>query len=210
MKIRSITLVILSILLFLTFPLQTTLAGTESGARRDLGFAPPAHRVPASEARSGVAAPLQQAAPVLVAHKIATLHTDADGDGVPSPGDELLYQVIISNTGTVSATGVTFDDNIPDPNTTLVIGTVQVSGGTVITGNGPGHTSMFVDVGTIPASPGSVTISFRAAIANPLPAGVTQVQNRRVVDCDQLEPTSTDDPDTLQCTRPSEQRRNDR
>lgn len=67
----------------------------------------------------------------------------------------------------------------------------------MITGNGPGHTTVLVDVGTIPAGPGSITISFRAVITNPLPAGVTQVESQGEVNGNQLvAPLPTDDPTT--------------
>ncbi len=143
---------------------------------------------PAPALASGQTAPLRQD-PVLVAIKTASVYTDTDGDGAPSPGDVLLYEVTIKNNGIVPATGVTFSDN--PPYTTLLTGTVQSSRGTVTIGNAPGDTEVFVDVGeigTILAPPSSVVISFQVTIDNPLPAKATQVENRGVVDCGQLDP----------------------
>ena len=134
------------------------------------------------------------AAPVLEAEKRDVLFTDADGNGVPSPGDTLLYEVRIVNSGNGAATGVTFSDT-PDPNTALVVGSVQTSQGTVTSGNTAGDSTVAVDVGTIPGG-GSVDISFRVRIDNPLPPGVTEVSNQGLVGSNELPDVPTDDPDT--------------
>ena len=67
-------------------------------------------------------------APKIIASKIDRLFADADNNGVPSPGDTLLYQVTIQNIGNAAATGMKFTD-VPDPNTRLVVGSVQTSQG---------------------------------------------------------------------------------
>ncbi|MCP4542818.1 MAG: DUF2341 domain-containing protein [Chloroflexi bacterium] len=133
--------------------------------------------------------------PVLEAQKSDALFVDADDDGTPSPGDTLLYQVTIINSGNTEATNVLFDDT-PDPNTDLVVGSVQTSQGTVTSGNNPGDTSVSVDVGTIPGGGASVNVSFRVVITNPLPLGVTQVSNQGVISSTELPPEPTDDPGT--------------
>ncbi|MDY7077535.1 MAG: pre-peptidase C-terminal domain-containing protein [Chloroflexota bacterium] len=133
--------------------------------------------------------------PVLEAQKSDALFVDADDDGTPSPGDTLLYQVTIINSGNTEATNVRFDDT-PDPNTDLVIGSVQTSQGTVTNGNNPGDTSVSVKVGTIPGGGSEVNISFRVVITNPLPLGVTQISNQGVISSTELPPEPTDDPDT--------------
>ena len=46
--------------------------------------------------------------------------------GNANPGDTLMYSIVISNTGTMDALGVTLTDTI-DPNTTLVAGSVIAS-----------------------------------------------------------------------------------
>jgi large repetitive protein len=118
------------------------------------------------------------AAPLVTARKTAVLFTDADGNGVPSPGDTLLYQIRVRNTGNVAATGVSFTDT-PDSNTTLVVGSVQTNAGTVTSGNSVGNTSVGVNIGTPAADPIAVTtISFAVTINSPLPAGVTTVSNQ--------------------------------
>jgi uncharacterized repeat protein (TIGR01451 family) len=136
------------------------------------------------------------ATPILNAFKDDSLATDADGDGLPSPGDTLRYTVTIINSGNSGASGVVFMD-IPDENTQLVGGTVVTSRGTVIIGSLPGDTTVAVDVGIIPGSGESATITFDVTIDAPLPAGVTQLVNQGTVDSAQLPTIPTDDPNSL-------------
>jgi uncharacterized repeat protein (TIGR01451 family) len=97
------------------------------------------------------------AKPVIAASKQAVLFTDADRNGGASPGDTLLYQITIANSGNTAATGVVYDDT-PDANTTLVAGSVQTSAGSVTNGNA-GTPPVTVNIGTIPVG-ASVTISY--------------------------------------------------
>ena len=140
--------------------------------------------------------------PILDVTKTDALLVDADNNGVPSPGDTLLYQVDIVNNGSSTATGVVFNDT-PGANTALVSGSVLATPGTVVNGNGPADTTVAVDIGSIPAGSGA-QISFRVLIVNPLPAGVTQVANQGTVRSDQLPTVSTDDPSTLPAGDPTE------
>ena len=99
------------------------------------------------------------AAPSLLAHKTATAGGGRpDGDGAASPGDTLLYLVTITNAGNAPSTSTVFDD-MPGPNTTLVVGSVQTSAGTVTQGNGAGDGAVTVAVGTIPGGGASVTVT---------------------------------------------------
>jgi len=129
------------------------------------------------------------AAPILSATKAATLFVDADSNGVPSPGDTLLYTITVSNTGNSAATNVVFTDT-PGANTALVAGSIQTSAGSV-TGN------VAVNIGTL-AGGSSATITFRVTIVNPLPAGVTSVSNQGAVSSNELPSVPTDDPSTPQ------------
>jgi hypothetical protein len=69
-------------------------------------------------------------AAILAAVTISPTKTDAfiggDGDGKADPGETIEYTVVIPNSGSTDATGVTYVDTI-DPNTTLVGGSVAVS-----------------------------------------------------------------------------------
>jgi uncharacterized repeat protein (TIGR01451 family) len=133
--------------------------------------------------------------PELVVTKTDRLFDDSpSGDGVPSPGDVLQYTIVISNTGQATAEGVVFTDT-PDPNTTLVVGSVTTTQGVIPQGNTPGDTAVTVNVGDI--LPGvSVTINFRVTIANPVPEGVMAVANQGMVSGANVPNTPTDDPDT--------------
>ncbi|MEO7910365.1 MAG: hypothetical protein ABIV47_12015, partial [Roseiflexaceae bacterium] len=134
-------------------------------------------------------------APVLTADKSVSLFADPDGNGVPSPGDTLLYQVIIQNTGNTAASGVTFTDS-PDVNTILVVGSVQTSQGSV-TGGNAGTAPVAISIGTLPSG-ASATISFQVTIIDPLPPGVTRLVNQGIVNSNELPPVLTNDPSTPQ------------
>ena len=129
---------------------------------------------------------------LLRASKTATLLVDADGDGEPSPGDTLLYQVQVTNVGNTAATNVTLTDS-PDNNTSLVAGSVATSRGSVTDGNG-GAPPVTVNFGTIAGGGDSVTVSFNVTINDPLPANVTHVANQGSVSSDQSPTLETDDP----------------
>jgi uncharacterized repeat protein (TIGR01451 family) len=132
--------------------------------------------------------------PVLKATKASVLSTDLNGNAGPNPGDTLQYTIHITNIGTASATGVVFTDT-PDRNTTLVVGSVQTSSGTVTGGNAAGNTAVGVAIGTLPSGV-SVTISYRAVINDPFPTGITSISNQGTVTSAQLPPASTDDPNS--------------
>ncbi len=140
--------------------------------------------------------------PIISATKTDSLFLDNDGNSIPSPGDELLYTVVLTNSGNQAASGVTFTDT-PDANTTLVAGTVTTSRGT-ITGGNAGTPPITVNVGTLLGGGDSVTISFNVTINNPLPAGVTTVANQGLVGSDQTPVVPTDDPDDADPNDPTD------
>jgi uncharacterized repeat protein (TIGR01451 family) len=135
------------------------------------------------------------ATPDLVAAKRDSLLTDADQDGVPSPGDVLEYRIVVLNNGNQAATAVLAND-ILDPNLSLLPGSVATSQGTVLTGNGINDTSVAVDIGSVAGNGGTVLITFQVRIRNPLPAGVTQVSNQAFISSNELPVVPSDDPDT--------------
>jgi uncharacterized repeat protein (TIGR01451 family) len=109
-------------------------------------------------------------APIVAATKSADFVPgptgDADADGVADPGERLRYTVVISNTGNAAATGVTFTDT-PGLNTSLIVGSVTTTAGTVTSGNSAGNTSVGVDVGTVDFGAGNeVTVTFDVLIAS--------------------------------------------
>ncbi|MCX5991722.1 MAG: IPTL-CTERM sorting domain-containing protein, partial [Chloroflexi bacterium] len=131
------------------------------------------------------------------ASKSASLFTDADSNGVVSPGDTLLYKVTFGNSGNTDATGVVFSDD-PDINTTLVVGSVTTTKGVVTSGNNPGDTSIGINVGTLQGlGLEIVTVTFRVTINSPLSPTVTRVYNQGLISCNEVAPQSTDDPVTI-------------
>ncbi len=134
--------------------------------------------------------PVATGTPHLTATKVATLAADADGDGRPSPGDVLEYQVTIANTGNAAATGVVFVDPAPSY-ATVVPGSVTASAGTVASTGG--ESPVRVTVGSL-APAGRVDIRFRVSLDAVVPAGVSSVSNQGAVTSDQLPGVLTDDP----------------
>ncbi|MCP3903121.1 MAG: DUF11 domain-containing protein, partial [Planctomycetes bacterium] len=138
-----------------------------------------------------------QAEPVLSAEKVDVLFDDADGDGVASPRDVLLYQLTVGNDGNTAATGVVLSDQVP-ANTTLEAGTVQTSQGT-ITSEDPIEIALGqVDAGV------TATISFQVRIDDPFPSGALAVSNQAVVSSVELADVASDDPDALGDADPTE------
>ncbi|HUP61918.1 MAG TPA: GEVED domain-containing protein [Thermoanaerobaculia bacterium] len=129
--------------------------------------------------------------PIVAATKTAALQTDANGNDIAEPGDVLRYTITLSNTGTGDALAVVFNDT-PDARTTLVVGSVTTSQGTVTSGNTAGDTSVAVNAGTI--LPGAaVTIVFDVRV-NALPPGVTMVVNFGTFAGSNIAGGVTDDP----------------
>ena len=132
--------------------------------------------------------------PIIGATKRDSLLIDADGNGVVTAGDTLLYQVLIKNTGNRAAAGIVYTDT-PDVNTTLIVGSVQANIGTVAIGNTSGDSTIRVTVGQVPAR-GEILISYRVQVNLPLPAGVTELNNQGSIFGEFLPRISTDDPDS--------------
>ncbi|MFP3854983.1 MAG: hypothetical protein ACLFWD_11885, partial [Anaerolineales bacterium] len=132
--------------------------------------------------------------PNLVDPKVDSLIQDNDGNGVPSPGDVLQYTMTITNTGGSAATGVVFNDS-PDNNTSLVVGSVTSSKGSVVVGNTAGDNSVQVDIGTIEPDE-VITITFNVTIVIGISTDVTSVSNQGIITGDNFPDKPTDDPDT--------------
>jgi uncharacterized repeat protein (TIGR01451 family) len=130
--------------------------------------------------------------PQLTADKADILVVDSNNTGKPGAGDILLYLITIANRGNGAALAVNFADT-PDPNTTLVAGTVQTSQGKVTKGNTAGDTSVAVSIGTI--APGAnVTISFRVRLNDSLSS--SRIANQGTITGGNTPPVPTNDPDT--------------
>jgi uncharacterized repeat protein (TIGR01451 family) len=134
-------------------------------------------------------------APIIAATNVDTLAVDQNANGQVNPGDTLKYTIVVTNSGSVGATGVTFSSETLDPNTQLVVGSVTTSQGSITSGNTTGNTTVGVAIGAIPAG-GSVTLTFQVRIANPLSSGVTQVANQGTIAGSNFSSVLTNDPDT--------------
>ncbi|EDX72702.1 conserved repeat domain protein [Coleofasciculus chthonoplastes PCC 7420] len=122
---------------------------------------------------------------------------DSNGNGAADPGEELRYTITIENTGTGTSTNTILTEDIP-ANTTYVPGSATLNGNPIADANG---TLPFVSpnggsVGNI-APGGTATVTFRVTINDPLPSGVTEINNTATVTSDEVKtPVSTDNPDT--------------
>ncbi|MCL6642437.1 MAG: DUF11 domain-containing protein, partial [Candidatus Bipolaricaulota bacterium] len=123
------------------------------------------------------------------------LKIDADGDGLPSPGDTLSYHIVLINIGNADATNV-FVSNTPDLNTQLIVGSVRASLGTVQTGNTVGDSSVGVLVDRIPRACGTASVSFDVGIKDSLPSSVVGLSTHALVNVPGVGSTASDDPDT--------------
>lgn len=102
------------------------------------------------------------AASRMILTKQVSLITDVDGDNLIDPLDTLLYQVRIQNVGNIARPNNIFL-NVLDAKTSLVVGSVQTSQGTVLIGNGTGHTMVYITIGDIEAQR-ETTITYRARV----------------------------------------------
>ncbi len=122
--------------------------------------------------------------PTLSARKQVILASDVDGDGLAGAGDVLAYAFIILHTGE-AADNVMLRDEIPE-HTTLVPGSVQAIGGTLVS-----EDPLEVDFGTLQ---GNRFVVFLALIDASLPAGVDEVVNQGTLTADGDIELLTDDP----------------
>jgi RHS repeat-associated protein/uncharacterized repeat protein (TIGR01451 family) len=126
--------------------------------------------------------------PRLEAQKTAALKTDADGNGVVSPGDTVHYAVRIANTSGTAATGVKLTDT-PDPNTALVAGSATTSQGTVGVSGG----ALTAAVGGL-AVDSEATVGFDVKLRDDFPAGTYRISNQGTVTSTERPKLRTDDP----------------
>ena len=131
------------------------------------------------------------AAPVLMLSKTDALHTDPNADGYASPGEVVLYQLTLTNSGNTAATAVALTDPLPHF-ATLEAGSLQTSLGTATEGD-----PLQVAIDTLPVG-GTATVSFRVRIADPFPASETELVNHASVAAAELAAVASDDPATAE------------
>lgn len=126
------------------------------------------------------------AGPAITASK-SDLLVDRDGDGRASPGDHLVYRIVIANSGGGAATAVTLTDPLPD-HTTLVAGSLLPEVSIVSTD------PVVLKVDRL--EPGSsITLQLAVQIDNPLAAGVREIVNSGWVTTADGQSLPTDDPE---------------
>ncbi len=140
--------------------------------------------------------------PDVRATKRDALQVDLNENGEFDPGDTIRYTIAITNVG--DGPGVfTLLQDVPDPNVTLVAGSVRASKGAITRGNEPGDERVEVSLGTLEPDE-TAQIVFDVVINDPLPEGLMQIENRAEISfADPSDSSSsgsdvalTDDPDT--------------
>ena len=93
--------------------------------------------------------------PLMSVSKRVFLAIDNNANGKIDPNDVLQYRTVISNRGSAALSSTVFNA-IPDSKTTLVIGSVTTSSGSVTTGNAVGNSFVVINTGTV--NPGDFTV----------------------------------------------------
>jgi uncharacterized repeat protein (TIGR01451 family) len=94
--------------------------------------------------------------------KFVSLDIDADLSGDVSSGDTLSYDIFIANPSQVNASGVFLDD-APDANTSLVVGSVTTTHGSLVQGGYPGDEVVAVDIMNL-AMTETALVSFKVTV----------------------------------------------
>jgi uncharacterized repeat protein (TIGR01451 family) len=124
-----------------------------------------------------------------------SLTTDRDGNGRPSAGDTLTYISTISNTGGSTASNVIYKV-VPDSNSTLVINSVVVDRGVVVSGLQAGESMVTVVIDSLAVGQ-SATIRYRTTIKSSLPPRTMFISSQAQVTADNMANRISDDPSTL-------------
>ncbi|MEM7134656.1 MAG: hypothetical protein AAF702_50810 [Chloroflexota bacterium] len=139
--------------------------------------------------------------PVLTAWKSVSLIQDINQDGRVNPGDTIMYEIILSNSGQASATNVMLDDVI-NTNLAVVPGTVSTTQGAVLSGNQENDALVQVQVGTLPPRQRE-TIRFEAIVQRELDVDVSQIENQALITADTIAAVLSDDPETIAISDPT-------
>jgi len=128
----------------------------------------------------------------LSVNKFVSLESDADLSGTVTAGDTLSYEIFTNNFTTLNASGAFFDD-VPDSNTSLMIGSVTSTHGSVIEGNIGRDEKVSVDMGVVAAFE-TALVSF-SVLVKPIPDGmIREISNQALIATDNLGYYLSDDP----------------
>ncbi|MBV7327284.1 DUF11 domain-containing protein [Chloroflexi bacterium TSY] len=130
--------------------------------------------------------------PRLVATMIDHLILDLDGNGFPSPGDILGYQIILQNVGSRDANNLVYTNPL-DTSTILIPDSVVSSNGSVTSPNTADAQSVEVKCTTLAVGK-SVTISYRVQIRENLEETVETIITQGIVTTAESISIPTDDP----------------
>ncbi len=122
--------------------------------------------------------------PLIAAPDMAIEKTD--GVTVVSPGVELTYTLTVRNNGNEGATGVVVKDVLPY-NVTYVSGSASPPYSSMTTQPNPPNPDQTVITWNVPgevAAGDVLTFTFRVLVDDPMPAGVTQIDNVATVEDD--------------------------
>jgi uncharacterized repeat protein (TIGR01451 family) len=103
--------------------------------------------------------------------------TKADGGASVAPGGTVAYALAYANNGSAGATGVTLTETVP-ANTTFNPG-ASTAGWSCLPDSNAGSTCVLA-IGDVAATAGS-SATFAVTVANPLPAGVTEISNTATI-----------------------------
>lgn len=115
-----------------------------------------------------------------------------DFDGTTEAGDIIQLTALITKTQGVTATNAVFSLPI-DANTQIVSGTASTSVGTIVSGDQASDTTLQVSLGTITDTT-VISVSVNVMINTPLPLNVDFVSFQGVIDADNADSYTTDDP----------------
>lgn len=108
---------------------------------------------------------------------------------VANPGDTILYTITIENSGNAAAEEVAFND-ILDDNTTLVVGSVQTTLGTIESGNTAGDSHVTVLLNELEADTSAV-IMFEVTINADIPDTIVRISNQGLITGENFPTVST-------------------
>jgi uncharacterized repeat protein (TIGR01451 family) len=110
--------------------------------------------------------------------KIGLFASDDNDNGLVDPGERLQYRIRVINNGNTALNNIVLTDT-PDPNTTLVNGSVRVNRGTIRQGNNTGDESITIEIGELlPGAGQSIEISMDVLVNGGV--GVNVVANQAV------------------------------
>jgi uncharacterized repeat protein (TIGR01451 family) len=104
--------------------------------------------------------------------------TKSDGGASGVPGSAISYTLTYANSGNRGASGVVITETVP-ANTTFNAG--ASTAGWACTPNGNAGSICTLAIGTVAAGSGNQTATFAVTVANPVPAGVTQISNTATI-----------------------------